>query len=49
MDTRFHVPANWSAVMAAPLALAAAEGDVGAEGDWEHPTERDPTRAKADK
>ena len=48
MDTRFHVPASWSAVRAA-AAAATAEGEVGAEGASEHPTERDAMMVKADK
>ena len=48
MDTRFHVPASWSAVSAA-APLAAAEGEVGAESGSEHPTERDTMMVKADK
>lgn len=46
MDTRFQVPASWSAVRAA-AGVAAAEGDVGAVSDLEHPTERDAMMAKA--
>jgi hypothetical protein len=48
MDTRFQVPASWSAVRAA-AGVVAAEGEVGAEGDSEHPTERDAMMAKPDK
>ena len=48
MDTRFHVPASWSAVRAAGPAVT-AEGEVGAESASEHPTERDAMMVKADK
>jgi tellurite resistance protein len=48
MDTRFQVPASWSAVRAA-AAVATADGEVGAESASEHPTERDAMMVKADK
>jgi hypothetical protein len=49
MDTRFQVPVSWSAVRAAAAVAAAAEGEVGAESDSEHPAERDAMMPKADK
>jgi hypothetical protein len=48
MDTRFQVPAIWSAVRAAAV-VSAAEGEVGTESDSEHPTDRDAMMPKADK
>ena len=48
MDTRFHVPASWSAVRAAAAVAAAAEGEVGEGSDSEHPAERDTMMPKAD-
>jgi hypothetical protein len=47
MDTRFHVPASWSAVRA-DAAGATAEGEVGAESVSEHPPDRDAMMVKAD-
>jgi hypothetical protein len=48
MDTKVQVLVSWSAVRAAAAVAAAAEGEVGAESDPEHPTERDAMMPKAD-
>jgi hypothetical protein len=40
MDTRFQVPVNWSAVRADAV-VTAAEGEVGVEGESEHPMKSD--------
>ena len=48
MDTRFHVPASWSAVRADD-AIEVGDGAVGAEGDSEHPTQRDTMTPNTDK